>query len=160
MQRAASNQNETHKAFIRSRWVAASIDAVEYGKFGRATVTATLFGGMDASLYAEFTKGTPLLMNPVAETLKHTHGGYGPAHMAAKGPILDVIKATGDVPLGSSGIQIRFETDLILEGIRPTRVVRIRPASWTLVQVPREEYLGEGANTEERFPTPAIFPKY
>jgi hypothetical protein len=125
-QRAAHNQTETHKAFIRSRWMAAWIDAVEYGKFGRATVTATLFGGMDPSLYADFTKGSPALMNPVADTLKHTHGAYGPAHMASKGPIQDVIKLPGEAPLGSSGIQIRFETDLIIEGIRPTRIVRVR----------------------------------
>ena len=32
------------------------VDKVEYGKFGRAKVTATLFGGMDASLYADFKK--------------------------------------------------------------------------------------------------------
>jgi hypothetical protein len=160
MQRAAHNQTETHKAFIRSRWMPAWIDQVEYGQFGRATVTATLFGGMDASLYADFTKGSSALMNPVANTLKHTHGAYGPAHMASKGPILDVIKLPGEVPLGSSGIQIRFETDLIIEGIRPARVVRVRPGSWPQVQVPREEYLNDGANTEERFPTPAIFPKY
>jgi hypothetical protein len=160
MQRAAHNQTETHKAFIRSRWMPAWIDQVEYGQFGRATVTATLFGGMDASLYADFTKGSSALMNPVVNTLKHTHGAYGPAHMASKGPILDVIKLPGEVPLGSSGIQIRFETDLIIEGIRPARVVRVRPGSWPQVQVPREEYLNDGANTEERFPTPAIFPKY
>ena len=59
MQRAAQTQTETHKAFIRSRWMPAWVDAVEYGKFGRATVTATLFGGMDASLYADFQKGQP-----------------------------------------------------------------------------------------------------
>jgi hypothetical protein len=59
MQRAAKNQTETHKAFIRSRWMAAWIDAVEYGKFGRATITATLFGGMDDSLYADFKKAPP-----------------------------------------------------------------------------------------------------
>jgi len=159
-QRAAHNQAETHKAFIRSRWMAAWIDHVEYGKFGRATVTATLFGGMDPSLYADFTKGSPALMNAVANTLKHTHGAYGPAHMASKGTIIDVIKLPGEAPLGSSGLQIRFETDLIIEGIRPTRVVRVRPASWPQAQVPREEYLNDGANTEERFPTPAIFPKY
>jgi len=160
MQRAVHNQTETHKAFIRSRWMPAWIDQVEYGQFGRATVTATLFGGMDSSLYADFTKGSSALMNPVANTLKHTHGAYGPAHMASKGPILEVIKLPGEVPLGSSGIQIRFETDLIIEGIRPARVVRVRPGSWPQVQVPREEYLNDGANTEERFPTPAIFPKY
>jgi hypothetical protein len=26
--------------------------------------------------------------------------------------------------------------------------------------VPREEYVGDGSNAEDRFPTPAIFPKY
>ena len=161
MQRAALNQTETHKAFIRSRWLPAWIDAVEYGKFGRATVTATLFGGMDASLYADFKKASPAMMNAVAETLKHTHGGYGPAHMASRGSILDVIKLPDPAPLGSSGIQIRFETDLVIEGIRPGRTVRVRPDSWPLVTVPREEYLNDGtSNLDERFPTPAIFPKY
>ena len=116
---------------------------------------------MDASLYADFTKDVPALMNAVENTLKHTHGAYGPAHMASKGTILDVTKVPGEAPLGSSGIQIRFETDLIIEGIRPGRVVRVRPASWPQVQVPREEYLNDGSSTmEERFPTPAIFPKY
>jgi len=160
VQRAAQNQSETHKAFIRSRWMPAWVDAVEYGKFGRATVTATLFGGMDAALYADFKKDSKVLMNGAENTLKHAGGEYGPAHMASKGPILDVTKATGDVPLGSSGIQIRFETDLIIEGIRPARVVRVRPAGWPQVDLPREEFLGDGNSLEGRFPTPAIFPKY
>ena len=58
---------------------------------------------------------------------------------------------------------IRFEADapdLIIEGIRPSRVVRVRPGAWPQVQVPREEYLNDGNDMEERFPTPAIFPKY
>ena len=86
IQRAARNQTETHKAFIRSRWMPGWIDAVEYGKFGTATVTATLFGGMDDSLYADFKKGVSAMMNPVENTLKHTHGAYGPRHMACRGP--------------------------------------------------------------------------
>jgi hypothetical protein len=159
-QRAAQIQTEVHKAFIRSRWMPAWIDAVEYGKFGRATVTATLFGGMDASLYADFQKGSQVVVNGAENTLKHAGGAYGPAHMASKGSILNVTKASGDTPLGSSGIQIQFETDLIIEGIRPTRVVRVRAAGWPQVQVPREEYMNDGSNPEERFPTPAIFPKY
>lgn len=160
IQRAARQQTETHKAFIRSRWMPAWIDAVEYGKFGRAVVTATLFGGMDDSLYADFKKDVPATMNAVENTLKHTHGAYGPAHMASAGTILDVSTTPGEAPLGSSGIQIRFETDLIIEGIRPGRVVRIRPNNWPLVQVPREEYLNDASSMDERFPTPAIFPKY
>lgn len=160
MQRAANHQTETHKAFIRSRWLAAHIDAVEYGKFGRAKVTATLFGGMDASLYADFKKGDSAMMNAVANTLKHTHGAYGPNHMASRGSILEVTKKSGKAPMGSSHIQIRFETDLIIEGLRPGRVVRVRPNHWPLVQVPREEYLNNSSSIEERFPSPSIFPKY
>lgn len=160
-QRAAHNQSETHKAFIRSRWMPGWIDAVEYGKFGRATVTATLFGGMDASLYADFKEGTGLAMNASENTLKHSGGNYGPAHMASKGSILSVTKTEEQAPLGSSGIQIRFETDLIIEGIRRGRVVRIRPNGWPQVNLPREEYLGDGSfSHEDRFPTPAIFPNY
>jgi hypothetical protein len=158
MQRATKNQTETHKALIRTRWMPAWVDAVEYGKFGRAKVTATLFGGMDNSLYADFKVGSSAQMNAVESTLKHTHGDYSPAHMASGGSILEVTKLPGEAPLGSSGIQIRFETDLIIEGIRPGRVVRVRPASWPVVNLSREEYLRE--NIEERYPSPDIFPKY
>jgi hypothetical protein len=160
MQRAARSQTETHKAFIRSRWMPAWIDAVEYGKFGHATVTATLFGGMDESLYADFKKDVSAMMNGVENTLKHAGGNYGPEHMASRGRILEVTKTDGKVPLGSSGIQIRFETDLITEGIRRGRVVRVRPGNWPHVRLPREEFVGDGSNPEDRFPTPAIFPKY
>ncbi|MES2596805.1 MAG: hypothetical protein V4662_15790 [Verrucomicrobiota bacterium] len=162
MQRAAQNQTETHKAFMRSRWIPAWVDAVEYGKFGRATVTVTLFGGMDTSLYAAFDKERQVVVNGVENTLKHTEGGSaGPTQMAARGAIRDISKTPGDVPLGSSGVQVRFETDLITEGMRPTRVIRIRPSSWPDVHVPREEHLNSGNYShEDRFPTPAIFPKY
>ena len=162
MQNATQHQTETHKAFMRSRWLPAWIDSVEYGKFGRATVTATLFGGMDPTLYADFKSGVAALMNGVENTLKHTEGGTaGPTQMAARGKLLEVTKLPGEVPVGSSGIQIRFETDLITEGMRPTRIVRIRPSSWPDVHLPREEYLGNGASSiNERFPSPAIFPNY
>lgn len=159
IQNAAHFQTETHKTFIRSRWMPASVDAVVYGKFGRATVTATLFGGMDESLYNDFQKGVAAQINGAENTLKHAAGHYGPSHMASSGKILNVTRAPGEIPLGSSGVQIQFETDLIIEGIRPGRVVRIRPESWPKMQIPREEYLFNNS-PEDRFPTPAIFPKY
>lgn len=46
-------------AFIPSRWMPAWIDSVEYKEFGRATITATLFGGMNPTLYADFKSGAP-----------------------------------------------------------------------------------------------------
>jgi len=60
--------------------------------------------------------------------------------------------------LGSSGVQIRLKVDLVLEGFRPGRVVRIRPMNWPDDAVPREEYTG--SRNEERFPSPDIFPDY
>lgn len=160
VERAAQQQAEKHKALIRSRWMPAIVDAVEYGKFGRATVTATLFGGMDEALYADFKQGSYGVMNAAESTLKHAGGAYGPAHMASRGSILNVTKATEGIPLGSSGVQIRFETDLIIEGIRPGRVVRVRPDSWPELTLPRDEYLNDGNNPDDRFPSPDIFPKY
>ena len=160
MQRAAHTQTETHKAFIRSRWMPAWVDAVEYGEFGHAEVTATLFGGMALSLYANFKKGGKAQMGGATTELKHTHGSYGPAHMAIEGRVLEVSKDEGEVPLGSSGIQIRMKMDLVLEGFRPGKIVRIRPMNWPKVNVPREEWIGMSFNIEDRFPTPDIFPKY
>jgi hypothetical protein len=156
---AAEFQTETHKTFIRSRWMPGWVDAIEYGKFGRATVSATLFGGMDPTLYDDFRKGVAAQMNGAENTLKHTAGHYGPGHMASNGTILHVTRATGKAPIGSSGIQIQFDTDLIIEGIRPGRVIRIRPQNWPKMQIPREEYLFN-SSYEDRFPTPDIFPKY
>jgi len=89
---------------------------------------------------------------------KDTHGDYRRAHMASGGTIHEVTRLPDEAPPGSSGIQIRFETDLIIEGIRPRRIVRVRPTSWPLVNLSREEYLRD--SIEERFPSPAIFPKY
>lgn len=160
-QRATLNQTETHKAFIKSRWMPAKIDTVEYGKFGRATVAATLFGGMDDSLYADFRKGKRAMLAASENTLKHWAGGTaGTAQMAAKGMILDVLRENEAIPLGSSGIQIRMDIDLITEGFRPGRVVRVRPNLWPDVDVPRDEYLIDSRDRhKERFPTPDIFPK-
>ena len=160
MQRASQVQTETHNAFIRSRWIPAWVDAVEYRKFGHATVTATLFGGMDDSLYADFSKDVSAMMNGVENTLKHAGGDYGPSHMASRGTILEVMRTEGEPPLGSSGIQVRIATDLIIEGIRPGRIIRVCPASWPQVNLPREEFIGDSSKLEDRFPSSAIFPKY
>ncbi len=162
MGNATNAQVEVHKAFVRARWVPGWIDAVEYGQFGHATVTATLFGGMDESVYADFQNGISAWMNGVENTLKHTEGGTaGPTQMAARGKLIEVTRSTDAAPFGSSGIRIRFETDLITEGIRPTRIIRVRPASWPDLHLPREETIGSGGSqVEERFPTPDIFPKY
>ena len=158
MQRATRHQVEVHRELIRSRWMPAWVDGVEYGKFGSATVTATLFGGMDPSLYADFQKGIDGQVAASEANLKHEYGTVRHSLVAISGPILDVMKQDKEIPLGSSGIQIRIKVDQIIEGIRPGRIVRIRPMNWPDDAVPREEYTD--GHLEERFPSPDIFFKY
>ena len=161
MVRASQIQNETHKTFVKSRWMPGWVDEVEYGKFGRAKVTLTLFGGMDQSLYADFRKDQNVTLASSENTLKHWAGGAGGTmQVASRGVILDITKKQENVPLGSSGIQLSLETNLVTEGFRPGKVIRIRPESWPLLEVPREEYIHQTRDgIEKRFPTPDIFPE-
>ena len=159
MERASRIQNETHKTFVKSRWMPGWVDQVEYGKFGRAKVTVTLFGGMEDSLYADFKKGQSAMLASSENTLKHWAGGTaGTAQMASKGILLAVSKTQKKVPLGSSGIQLSLETNLVTEGFRPGKIIRIRPESWPLLEVPMEEYIHHTRDgIDIRFPTPDIF---
>ena len=150
MSQAAKAQTGWNNRFIKTRWMPAWVDGVEYGKFGRATVTATLFGGFDPALYADFKKGAGGQMASAEDTLRT----YWPDHDGMEGIITDVIKVAGEPPLGSSGIQVRLEMDLVLEGFRPGRIVRVRPQNWPKVKPPREECIHD---YEERWPNPAIF---
>ncbi len=158
LQRASQHQTEMHRELIRCRWMPAYVDTVEYGKFGGATVTATLFGGMDPSLYADFKKGINGQLAVSEVNLKHAYGTVSETLVANSGPILDVIKQEKEVPLGSSGIQIQIKVTQIMEGVRPGRIIRIRPMNWPDDAVPREEYT-EG-HLDERFPSPDNMPKY
>ena len=158
IERATERQTKVHQELIRSRWMPGWVDAIEYGQFGEATITVTLFGGMDSTLYADFKQGGQAQIAASDRQLKHMDGWVSHSHMAIRGPLVEVTKQDGEVPLGSSGIQVRIEVDLALEGFRPGNIVRIRPTNWPDDAVPREEYTG--GREEERFPSPDIFPNY
>ncbi len=76
----------------------------------------------------------------------------GKALAAGSGRIQNPRLASGASQSVTTAIGFDIDLDLL-------RVVRVRPGSWPQVQVPREEYLND-TSPEERFPTPAIFPKY
>jgi hypothetical protein len=155
LQRAAATQTALHNRMIRFHWMPAWIDKVEYGKFGQAIVTATLFGGMGDAVYADFTKGSAAEMIPAEATLRPYMG-----NTTSAGTITDVQKTDRNVPLGSSGIKVLLDTDLILEGIRPGRIVRIRAEPWVEKNpiVPFEEGIHVWLRGfEDRWPTPEIF---
>ena len=99
MERASRIQNETHKTFVKSRWMPGWVDEVEYGQFGRAKVTVTLFGGMDKSLYADFRKDQNATLASSENTLKHWAGGTaGTKQMASKSHYGHYKKAKGKFP--------------------------------------------------------------
>lgn len=152
MKSSAERQRQRHIRHIRLRWMPARVDSVAYGSFGAATVSATLFGGMDPSLYADFQAGRGGQMAAAENTLRT----YWPDHDGMEGTIVAVRKTDGEPEPGSSGIQVEFETDLVLEGFRPGRIVRIRPQNWPKVKPPVEELI---RGFEDRWPSPDLFGK-
>ena len=152
VQVAAERQRQRHIRLIRTRWMPALINAVEYGAFGQAVVTITLFGGMDSSLYADFTPNSSGKMAAAEDTLRT----WWPDHDGMDGRIISVTppEMPQQVPLGSSGIVVTFEVPLVLEGFRPGRVVRIRPSGWPNVKPPVEERV---RSFEDRWPSPDLF---
>lgn len=147
---AAERQRQRHIHYIRHRWMPARVDAVEHGKFGQATVTATLFGGMDKSLYADFKADTGAQMAAAEATLRT----WWPDHDGMDGRITEVTKTEGQPEFGSSGIQIKFELNLVLEGFRPGLTVKIRPHSWPKAKPPLEEQI---KGFHQRWPGTEIF---
>jgi len=152
MKSATERQRQIHIRHIRHRWMPAWVDSVEHGKFGEATVTATLFGGMDESLYADFKPNIGGQMCAAENTLRT----YWQNHDGMEGRIDSVARSQAEPPMGSSGIQITFSMDLVLEGFRPGRIVRVRPNNWPKVKPPKEEQI---SNFESRWPSPDIFLK-
>ena len=152
MKVATERQRQKHIRHIRHRWMPARVDAVENGKFGQATVTATLFGGMDESLYADFKPNIGGKMAAAEDTLRT----WWPDHDGMDGRITAVKKAEGEPEYGSSGIQIQLEVPLVLEGFRPGRTVRIRPQEWPNITPPSEERI---KSFNDRWPSTEVFKK-
>ena len=74
-------------------------------------------------------------------------------HDGMNGRIIAVEKK--DNPqFGSSGIQVKFRTSLLLEGFRPGRSVRIRAEAWPSIKPPYEERV---RSMEDRFPSTEVF---
>jgi hypothetical protein len=147
---ATDLQRRRHVKFQKQRWLPAWIDAVEDNDFGGGTVTLTLFGGFDPSLYAEL-KATQEKGFGVAVADKTLRTWF---HRSDKkiGQVLEW-KETANPPTGSSGIQVRMKFTELLDGYRPGRVVRVKCHDWIFVTMPSEERI----KTNEEQQRSAIF---
>jgi len=145
---ATSQQLEIHRLNIRERGMPGWVDAVDDEK---QIVTITFFDGVDPTLFDDFEK-----INP--EPLGWPTSGGAKDDLAPKGTIAVAreclmtfdptndrkggnIVATEKVPvqLGCSGVQIQVQCGMLLEGYRPTKIVRFFPAIWPFVTIPKEE---------------------
>jgi hypothetical protein len=129
---ARQRQLEVHKLWQREHGLGCWIDAVDNQA---GTVTVTVFDACDPSLLKEF-KVKDGLAAAVAEDSLRT---YDQINDTRRGPVLE-IRALPPVP-GSSGVQIVFKPNPLLEGYRPRRFLRIFCGPWRIDDLPREERL-------------------
>ena len=129
---ATAHQLEVHRLHVRERGLAGWIDEVDNQE---RMVTITLFGGVDPELLTVVKEGISAGL-VVAEDSLQT---YDPVNDRKSGPIREVKQVS--TAQGSSGIQIRVQPDLLLEGFRPKRIVRVYPNGWPVIALPSEEQL-------------------
>ena len=129
---ATQQQLAIHHQYIREYGLPGWIDSVENYKH---LVDVTLFNNVDPQLFEALAlnEDTSLL---VAEPTLRT---YDQVNDRKRGPILK--KSEVQKHTGSSGLQVQIKPDLLLEGYRPKRIVRIIPGSWGLISIPFEHRL-------------------
>ncbi|MFT5468312.1 MAG: hypothetical protein ACI8UO_003421 [Verrucomicrobiales bacterium] len=145
---ATAQQMERHRLYIRERGLPGWVKAVDNDT---QIVTITFFDGLDQALFKELTDINPeplgwptsggakddLAPKGTIAVARHTLMTYDPTNDRKGGNILKI----GEVPTvpGCSGVEIQVECDMLLEGFRPTKIVRFYPASWPFITVPKEE---------------------
>lgn len=134
---AAEVQKQTHLRYQRYHWLPGWIDEVSYDatkKNGTGTVTVTLFGGLDPSLYDEVAgarNAQVAIAEPTLRTWRKDQDSQGGRVVAAK-------KQT-DPPVGSSGIRLQIEVPHVLEGFRKGTIVRVGTSTFPAGVLPPEE---------------------
>lgn len=145
---AVAQQLERHRSHTRERGLPGWVDAVDdEGQI----VTITFFGSVDPKLFDELThinpepfgwplskpEDKPLEPKGTIAVARDSLLTYDPLNDRKGGNILDIKKVP--VEPGSSGVRIRVKCDMLLEGYRPTRIVRFYPATWKVDALPQEE---------------------
>ena len=149
---ASTRQLERHRVHMRERGLPGWVDVVDDKQ---KLVTITFFEGIDPTLFRELGVIVP-------EPLGWPTSGGAKDDLAPKGTIAvareclmtydpvndrkggNIVK-TSKVPIrpGCCGVQIQVQCGMLLEGYRPTKIVRFYPAIWEVVALPREEgYFG------------------
>jgi hypothetical protein len=149
---ASAHQMELHRNHIRERGLAGWVSAVDDEA---QIVTITFFGGIDPKLFDDL--GLPPLPPPPNATPKPGENPgdlragiavareslmtYDPVNDRKTGTLISTKKIPAEP--GSSGVQIQVKVDMMLEGYRPKKIVRVYPGAWKVNALPKEEqYFG------------------
>lgn len=147
---ATARQLEVHRQFMREHGLPGIIEEVDNAK---GTMTVALFDGFDPKLMEEFPRnGTvsvpavpatatkPAIPDPASITAAVAEDNlrtWDQINDRKSGPLIEVIQGTPSP--GNSGLRVRFQPALLLEGFRPKRIIRIWPAKWKVDDLPKEE---------------------
>ena len=157
---ATARQREIHLRRTLHYGLPARIERVKHTGGGNGVVTVTLLAGYDPTIYKEFfdNGGSPgrmstgIAFGPVEPSLRIWEtGGWG---SVAK-------RRTVENPLpGSSGIELDISTNLLLEGFRPGRFVRIRSqtGNWPKSTLPPEVRIKWNEESDQGLYGPAAKP--
>ena len=131
---ATAHQLSKHIVYQKQRGLAGWVDQVDNQA---RIVTITFFEGAAEQLLEEFKKGETAGVAVARESLMT----YDPVNDRKRGPMLD-IREVEKLP-GCSGMQIDVKPELLLEGYRPGKIVRVYPPTWPVIALPKEEqYFG------------------
>lgn len=127
---ATAHQTEVHRQFIREHGLATWVEEVD-NKEG--IVTATVFAGFDPKLKEDFVVNESITAAVAEDNLRT----WDQINDRKSGSILEL----QSVPAGpgNSGFRIKFKPIMLLEGFRPTRIIRLWSAKWKVDDLPREE---------------------
>lgn len=135
---AAERQRQLHIRHTEHRWLPGYIDHVEHLPGAKGIVTFTLFSGQDPSLYELLKAEVPkkgVARLAAAEPTLRTWWHY---HDSKLGTFIDLTEIPNPPP-GSSGLQVRFNVNELIDGYRPTRVGRLHLKDFSTKMLPAEE---------------------
>ena len=98
-------------------------------------VSVILFAGFDPALKDDLPVGDGISAAVAEDSLRT----WDQINDRKSGPIVAVESVTPGP--GNSGVRIKFKPNLLLEGYRPKRIIRIFSSKWPVDDLPREERL-------------------
>ncbi|MCW3053694.1 MAG: hypothetical protein JWN14_2864 [Chthonomonadales bacterium] len=147
---ATEQQRKQHFAFLKERGLPAWIDRVEGDR-----ITVTLFSGDPDSLKALFKAEN---IDPARWAREHHRVALGVANehlrsywpnVTNRGAMVMELQTVPTDTYGCSGVRLVLQPELMLEGFRKGRIVRLFAPGWPIEAMPFGEGLFAGGHDEE-----------